>query len=147
VTKASTDAPAPQLRTNVERALAPAKRVMVYAPADAELQAALRDETVPSDWLVAPASENRRLRRRSAARSDAGAWPAARDQTRRTGRGRHLGGTEPYTVRIALLAAGSAEPDVITINTADPASQTRAGRTTWRGAAAHHAAVHRDRRG
>ena len=51
VTKASTDASPPQLRANVERALGPAKRVMVYAPADAELQAALRDETVPSDWL------------------------------------------------------------------------------------------------
>jgi tetratricopeptide (TPR) repeat protein len=126
VTKASTDAPAPQLRTNVERALAPAKRVMVYAPADAELQAALRDETVPSDWLVAPASE-----------TGASVAGLPREVTRELGRrlATKLGaqgvaaisaGPEPYSVRIALLAAGSAEPDVITINTADPASQARA---------------------
>ena len=119
------DANADQLRSTVERALAPAKQVMIYTPAATELQS-LKDEIVPVDWLAPPPADG------TAATSRV---PA--DVTRELGKkfSARLGvqgvaavtaGSQPYLVTISLLAAGSADPDVITINLSDPASTGRA---------------------
>ncbi|HEX5217226.1 MAG TPA: hypothetical protein VFV98_17320 [Vicinamibacterales bacterium] len=119
------DANADQLRATVERAMAPAKQVMLYTPAASELQS-LKDEIVPVEWLAPPPADG------TAATSRV---PA--DVTRELGKkfAARLGvqgvaavtaGSQPYLVTISLLAAGSADPDVITINLSDPASTGRA---------------------
>jgi hypothetical protein len=112
---------ADQIRTSIERALAPSKRVLVYAPVAAELDAALKAENVPADWLA----------------PDAAGTPKPRDVTRDIGRrlAARLGvqgvavatvAPDGYSVSLQLLAAGSGEPDVLTLSLADSASQTRA---------------------
>lgn len=115
---------AEQLRVNVERALAPAKHVLVFAPTEPELQAALRDENIPPHWLGAsldagqtqriPRETTRELGRRLTARLGAQGVAAVSV------------GPEPFRVTVWLLAGGSGEPDVLNINMADPASQARA---------------------
>jgi hypothetical protein len=113
-----------QLRVNVERALAPAKAVLVFSPLEAELQAALREENVPPNWLGASLNPGQTPQ-------------TSRETTRELGRRltARLGvqgvaavsaGPEPFRVTVWLLAGGSGEPDILTINTADPASQARA---------------------
>lgn len=113
---------ASQIATNVEQALAPARRVMIYAPDADDLSAALAVATPPADWLrpagdgtpAVPRDVLRTIGQRLAAelgvQGVAGVFPAA----------------DPYDVAVVLLAAGSGEPDVVRVNLADPASQTRA---------------------
>ena len=115
---------ADQLRTNVERALGASTRVLVYTPAEAELTAAMSGEALPAEWLVV-----------DAAGAPAGRVP--KDITRELGRrlagklqGQGIaavsGGADPYLMHVALLAPGSGEPDVVTVNLADAATVRRA---------------------
>lgn len=115
--------PADQLREAVERALAGAPAIIVYAPVQDELDAVLRKHNAPPNWLSAPlAGAEASALPREAVRdlgqkvvTDLGAQGAAAVAV----------GAEPYEATVALLAAGSGDPDVITVNTADPASQRR----------------------
>ncbi len=124
----SSGAVATELRANVERALASAKQVLVYSPADSDMQAALSGESIPANWLggdPAPATT-------------ATTGPRIpRDVIRDLGRrlSTKLGsqgvasvtvGADPYLVTVALLAAGSGDPDIIAINLGDQVSRTRA---------------------
>jgi tetratricopeptide (TPR) repeat protein len=107
-------------KTSVENALRDARRLLVYAPADSDLEKALTEERTPSDWLGA----------------EIGGRGAARAMTRETRRdiGRKLAtrlsaqGVAAITtndgdhVTLTLLAAGSGEPDTLTFNLRDPAS-------------------------
>lgn len=114
--------PAYAFRASVERALASAKRVLIYLPDAKELDAALQGETIPAGWLSAgetadapqvPREVRREIGRKLASKLDAQGVAAI------------AAGPDPYTVTLSLLAAGSGEPDVMTINIADPAAQTR----------------------
>jgi hypothetical protein len=113
---------AEQLRTNVERALSTARHVMVFSPIDAELQAAIRGETIPPDWLI-PARPGDARPPREVVR-DLGRRIAGRLQAQ--GVAAIAAGADAYTVTLALLAPGSSEPDVLTINLGDAASRARA---------------------
>jgi tetratricopeptide (TPR) repeat protein len=117
---------ADQVRASVERALSGSKKAMIYAPAPNDLQSATRGEDIPADWLIPDPSAN------------PGAPPRVpRDVTRELAR-RIAGrletqgvasvsaGSDPYLVTVAVMAAGSSEPDVFTVNTGDAASRTRA---------------------
>ena len=114
--------PVDQTRAAVERAMAPAPRVLVYAPPDAELQNALKGVSMPPDFLASVAQ--------------AGAAQVSIEGTRELGRrlANALGvqgiagvspGNDAYTFVVSLLAAGSGLPDVITVNTADSTTATR----------------------
>lgn len=119
-------AAATELRNNVERALASTRQVLVFTPSDAEVQSALSGESVPANWLTPePAS------------APANSTPRApRDVIRELGRrvAAKLGaqgvaavsvGSDPYLVTVSLLAAGSGEPDTITVNLGDQTARTR----------------------
>jgi len=111
-----------RLRASLERVLAPAKRLLVYAPVQAELDDAMRQENVPADWLSpAPGESTPRL---------------PKDVIRDTGRrlAARLGvqglasatvSADSSSVTFMMLAAGSGEPDVLTMSLADTASQGR----------------------
>ena len=112
-----------RLRTALEKVLSPAKRLLVYSPVPAELEAALRAENIPADWLnptpgdtgqKLPKEVIRDMGRRLAARLGAQGLAAA------------AVGSDSASVTFMLLAAGSAEPDVLTLSLADAASQGRA---------------------
>ena len=114
--------PADQVRNAVERAMAPATGVLVYAPPEAELQAALKGTSMPPDFLASVAQ--------------IGAAQVSVEGTREVGRkvSSALGvqgiagispGSDAYTFVVSLLAAGSGLPDVITINTADATTARR----------------------
>jgi hypothetical protein len=124
--KAGVGLTADQVKTNAERALAPARQVLIYAPAASDLDAALRGESMPPDWLnvdpTAPADAPPKV---------------PREVTRDLGK--HLAtklgaqgvaiispGADAYTFTVSLLAAGSADPDVVTIPTADAAVKAAA---------------------
>jgi len=122
VTTAPGGLTAEQLRVNVERALAPAKQVLVYLPDETTLQAAVKQHTVMADWLAVEAA------------SDASRQPRVPKEVRRD-LGRKLAqsldahgvagissGSDPYVINLSLLAAGSGDPDVIAINMTDAAS-------------------------
>ena len=124
--KAGAGLTADQVKANAERALAPARQVLIYSPAATDLDAAVRGESMPPDWLnVDPAAP-------------ADAPPKVpRDVTRDLGK--HLAsklgaqgvaiispGTDAYTFTVSLLAAGSADPDVVTIPGADAAAKSAA---------------------
>jgi membrane-associated protease RseP (regulator of RpoE activity) len=117
---------ADQLKTAVERALAPAKRAMVYAPAAVDLQNATRGDDVPAEWLIVDPNANAQAPPRVPR-------DLTRDLARRiSGRMEVQGVTgisatsDPYVATVSLVAAGSSEPDVFTVNTADAASRARA---------------------
>jgi hypothetical protein len=117
---------ADQLRAAIERTLAPAKGAMVYAPPAADLENATRGDTIPPEWLIpdaaagpqAPPRVPREITRDLARRL------ATRLETQ--GVASVSAGTDPYVVTVAVVAAGSGDPDVFTVNTADPASRARA---------------------
>jgi tetratricopeptide (TPR) repeat protein len=112
-----------QLRNDLERIFAPAKDVLIYSPASTELSAALQGENVPPDWLTGaisraptalPRDVIRELGRRLAARLGVQGFVAV------------VAGDERFVATVGVLAAGSGEPEVFTISTADQASQARA---------------------
>ena len=116
--------PATQLREAVERAMAAVPALLVYAPVDAELEAVLKKHTAPDNWLgsrqagaVAPSTLPREAVR------DLGQKIAVDLGTQ--GVAAVSVGAEPYEATVVLLASGSGDPDVITVNTADSASQRR----------------------
>jgi tetratricopeptide (TPR) repeat protein len=115
-----------RLRANLDRVLAPARRVLVYFPADSELATATRGEDLPAGWLspeTAPdAASASRLSRE--VRRDIGRKLATRLEAQ--GLAAITATPDANVVLLSLLAAGSGEPDVITINLTDPASRTRA---------------------
>jgi tetratricopeptide (TPR) repeat protein len=114
-----------RLRTSIERALGSARGVLVYFPTDAELQNAVRGEDLPPDWLApdqaGPASKPRMS---TDIRRDIGRKLAARFEAQ--GVAAVAATSDPNVVTLAILAAGSGEPDVIAVNLQDPASRTRA---------------------
>jgi hypothetical protein len=118
--------PADQLRSNIVNALAQAKSLLVYTPADAELTSAMRDASVPPDWLAAelgggtgqtvvkvPKEVKRDLVKKLTTRLQVQGLAAVSS------------GPDPYVVTVLLFAAGSGEPDVVTVNLADAAARTR----------------------
>jgi tetratricopeptide (TPR) repeat protein len=116
---------ADQLRQSVERALAPAGRVLVYVPDNAELAAALKDEGIPVDWLGAdPAAGATAARVSMEARRDFGRRLAGRLQAQ--GVVALAPGPDPGSVSVSLLASGSGAPDVLVVNPGDEASRKRA---------------------
>jgi tetratricopeptide (TPR) repeat protein len=114
---------AEQLRTNLERALAPSTRVLLYTPADAELGTAMAGEALPADWLLVDASGALARVPKDITR-DLGQRLIAKLQGQ--GLAAVSGGADPYLMHLVLLAPGSGEPDVLTINLADAASVRRA---------------------
>lgn len=111
-----------RLLTSLESALSPARRLLVYAPVASELEAAMRQENVPADWLNAnpgeagqklPKEVIRDMGRRLSARLGVQGLAAA------------AVGADSATVTLLLLAAGSGEPDVLTMSLADAASRGR----------------------
>jgi len=115
--------PAEQLREAVERALSATPAILVYVPVQEELDAVLRKYNAPANWLSAP-------------QSGGGVSALPREAVRDLGQKivTDLGaqgvaavsvGAEQYEATVVLLAAGSGDPDVLTVNTADPASQRR----------------------
>lgn len=114
-----------QLRANVERALARSQNVLVYAPVETELQAAMREENIAPDWLNLALPEGPASGRiPKTVLRDSGRRLASRLGVQ--GIAAVAAGSEPFQVSVWLLAAGSGEPDVIGVNLADPASQTKA---------------------
>ena len=126
VARAGAGQTADQLRTNVERTLAPSKKAMVYAPAPNDLQNAIRGEDIAADWLMPDpsASPNAPPRVPREVTRDLARRVATRMETQ--GVASVSAGADPYTVTVAIVAAGSSEPDVFTVNTADAASRARA---------------------
>lgn len=110
-----------RLVTSVETALSPAQRLLVYAPVASELEAAMKQENVPADWLNASPGVTQKL-----------AKDVVRDMGRRLSA--RLGvqglvavavGADSATVSMLLLAAGSGEPDAMTMSLADATSRSR----------------------
>jgi len=112
-----------RLRTALERAFGPAKRLLVYSPVPSELEAAMKAENIPADWLnPTPGAAGQKLPKE-----------VIRDMARRLaarlgvqGLAATAVGADSASVTFLLLAAGSAEPDILTLSLADPASQGRA---------------------
>lgn len=115
--------PPDQLREAVERALASTPELLIYAPVQSELDAALRKHNAPANWLdgrlgsgtspTLPREAVRDLGQKIAAELGAQGLAAVGV------------GLEPYEATVLLLAAGSGDPDRVTVNTADSASQRR----------------------
>jgi tetratricopeptide (TPR) repeat protein len=108
-------------KASVERALAQAKRSLVFVPQDAELEKALTEESAPADWLAelgraAPRPVNRETRR------DIGRRLAARLNAQGVAA---VSTNDSDQVTLAVLASGSGDPDVLTFNLRDPASYGR----------------------
>lgn len=124
--KASKDLASDQVRATAERALASAKQVLIYTPAPTDLETALHGETVPADWLVvdpnapldAPPKVPREVTR------DLGKRIATKLGTQ--GVSVITPGPDAYTFTVSLLAAGSGEPDVVTVPTADATARAEA---------------------
>jgi tetratricopeptide (TPR) repeat protein len=116
---------AAQLGNTVERALARSRNVTIYVPVADELQAAMRAENIPTDFLSVALAEGPASPRVAKA--------AIRDATRRLaarlgvqGIAAVAAGPEPQQASVWLLAAGSGEPDILTFNMSDPAAHARA---------------------
>lgn len=124
--KAGSNLTAEQVRSNVERALAPAKRVLLYVPAEVDIATAMRDQSVPADWLQPspPGTDPSAARIAAQVRRDVGHQVAQKMDVQ--GVAAVGPGPDPYTLSLSLLAAGSGEPDVININLSDNASRARA---------------------
>jgi tetratricopeptide (TPR) repeat protein len=115
--------PPDQLREAVERALSGAPALLVYAPVQAELDAVLRKHNAPDNWLGGPQTGAGPAALPRAAVRDLGQRIAADLGTQ--GVAAVAVGAEAYEATVVLLAAGSGDPDVLTVHTADAASQRR----------------------
>jgi len=115
-----------RLRANVERVLAPARRVLVYFPGEAELANAIRGEDLPAGWLSpdAPGDPAGGARISREVRRDLGRKIAGRLEVQ--GIAAVTGTSDPNIFSISILAAGSGEPDVVSVSLTDPTSRTRA---------------------
>jgi tetratricopeptide (TPR) repeat protein len=114
-----------RLRTNLERALAGARRVLVFFPTDAELQNAMRGEDLPADWLSPERPAGASGPRISPdVRRDIGRRLATRLESQ--GVAVVTGTSDPNVVTVSILAAGSGEPDAVNLNLTDPSSRVRA---------------------
>lgn len=124
--KAGSGLTADQVRTNAERALTTAKQVLLYSPAQADLDGAMKGESLPPDWLIvesgAPADGPPRVPRDVT--RDLGKKLATKFGTQ--GIAVISPGPDAYTFFVSLLATGSGEPDVITVATGDAAARTAA---------------------
>jgi len=95
---------------------------MFFTPDAAELDAAMKQENIPADWLGPMLGQpGARLPRE-----------AVRDMARRLstrlgvqGLSAAVVGADAYTVSLLFLAAGSGEPDLLTLSLTDSASQGR----------------------
>jgi tetratricopeptide (TPR) repeat protein len=116
-----------RVRLSIERALQPARRLMLYMPSDADLDAAVGGDEKPADWFLTDMV------------AAAGTPPRYPRDTKRD-LGRKLAGrlavsglavvaaaeSNPNLVTVWLLAAGSGEPDRLVVDLADSASRGRA---------------------
>ncbi len=111
-----------QLLTTLEEVLSTARGLLFYAPVTAELDAAMQEEKIPANWLNPhpdatdpglPMEVVRDMGRRLAARLGVQGLATA------------TVGADSNSVTLALLAAGSGEPDLLTLSLSDSASQTR----------------------
>ena len=119
---ASATTTADRLLTALEKAFAPAKRLLVYSPVTSELEAAMKAENIPADWLSPTAGEAGQKLPKEVIR-DMGRRLAARLGVQ--GLAATAVGADSASVTFLLLAAGSAEPDVLTLSLADSGSQSR----------------------
>lgn len=115
-----------RLKTTLERALDPARTVLVYFPVDVDLAAAIKAEDPPAGWLTpeAPGEAGGTSRITREVRKDVGQKLAARLESQGVAAIRM--GADPNVVTLAVLASGSGEAETLTINLADPPSRTRA---------------------
>lgn len=115
-----------RVRASVEDAFDSTPHVLLYVPPDAEVQGAIRREEVPPDWLIARPDPDRTAAVRVSAelRRDIASKLAT-----------HLGvpgvagiaaTDDPDVYLVALIASGSAEPDVVSINLSDVESRAAA---------------------
>ena len=119
VTGATADAVRDQVAADVARVLAPAEHVLVYAPDQAQVDAAMQAENIPSGWLAdavtgadtaLPRDVIRDMGRRLAARLGVQGFVAV------------VAGAARFQATVGFLAAGSGEPEAVTVTTADQAS-------------------------
>jgi hypothetical protein len=104
---------ATQFRTLTQRALADAKGTLIFEPGDEELTSVLR-EPIGGDFFHATtaAATLTRSERGAKLAADLGVQGLAAIES----------SADPDTVRLSLLAAGSAEPETLTLNPKDPVS-------------------------
>ncbi len=111
------------LRVLVERALEPLRSVLVFAPPQDQVDSALRAAQLPAEWLAYDAAK------RPIGVSAEINSPMRRDLTGRMAKAFEAQGVASVTVPsatarnrvvVSLLAAGSAEPDVIELSLDNP---------------------------
>jgi tetratricopeptide (TPR) repeat protein len=114
-----------RLAAGVERALAPASRVLFFTPSPGDLDRAMSGGTSAPDWLGAearasgaPAPRVTRETRRDTASRIAAALDAQ-------GVAAVAAGADPNVIVLSMLAAGSGEPDFFTVDLADTAARER----------------------
>ncbi len=107
------------LRSTIERALGPLQSILVFAPPPAALDAALKAEKLPPDWLSYDAN------RRPVGVTAEVTAPMRRDLSTRLAKAFDAQGiaavTAPFTSNrsrlvLTLLGAGASEPDVVELN-------------------------------
>lgn len=120
------DALTPDLRTVVERAFEPSNALTLFAPPSAQTDPALKASQLPPDWLAYDAS-------RRPVGASANIVPATRrDASMKLAEAFNAQGVASLTVlgrshmALALLAAGSSEPDVIELRLDQPDSAAAA---------------------
>jgi tetratricopeptide (TPR) repeat protein len=123
--QAAGGASASEVAAEVERALSAADGALVFAPPAKEVQVALAQANAPEGWLtVDPEAGAAAQRTRREARREIGRTLAERLEVQ--GVAAVTTGKNPDEIELALLAAGSAEPEVLRFSLADPASRDRA---------------------
>jgi tetratricopeptide (TPR) repeat protein len=116
-----------RLRLSVERTLAPARRMLLFVPADADLTSAIGNDERPSEWLltdmIAPPGTPPRFPRDT--KRDLGRKLASRLGVQGVAVV-SAAESNPNQLSIWLLAAGSGEADRLNVDIADSPSRARA---------------------
>ena len=118
----------PDPRNRIERVLANATQLAFYVPSEAELEGAMGGQPIPQEWLAFDANQ------RPIGAAAAVTAAARRDLSERLSNGLGVQGIAAITqpslssseLVVAMLASGSARPDVIAILPEDVASTQQA---------------------